>query len=138
MRHEHYDERQTFVNYKLSHHALMILFVMLVANALVKSTFGLWAEPMAETIILILVPGIYYVTRSIFADAYMGRRDSVRKNVFWFLILAILFIVPSFTLYGDPIFDSGLTDTAAPLLTGIFFLFIAAAHIASLWKKDDA
>ncbi|MFW5894377.1 MAG: DUF6773 family protein [Bacillota bacterium] len=130
MNSENYDERQKFVNYRLSHHTLIIVFGLLILNAIVKSTSGItWAEPTAEMILYITIPGLYYVGRSIFSDAYVGTKDTVKKNVVTFLLLALLFILPSFFFYDDPIVQEGvLTDTATSLIAGLFFVFISILH----------
>ncbi|MFP4078210.1 MAG: hypothetical protein ACLFUQ_03590 [Candidatus Izemoplasmataceae bacterium] len=139
MNNKNYDERQKFVNYRLSHHSLMIVFILLIVNALFKSTSGTtWAEPTAEMILTITIPGIYYVSRSIFSDAYVGTRDSVRKNVVTFLFLAVLFFLASNLFYADPIVEEGmLTDTATPLIAGIFFVVISVLHGIKLIKDKS-
>lgn len=138
MKNENLDERQKLVNYRLSHHALMIVFVMLIVNGLLKSVAGItWADPVAEMMVFIAVPGLYYITRSIFQDAYMGKRDTVRKNVVTFLLLAVLFILASIFIYDEPVVDGMLTDTAAPLIAGVFFIIISALHGVKLLTDKD-
>ncbi len=129
MNNENYDERQKLVNYRLGFHGLMIIYVLLIVNALIKSVVGItWADPIAEMMVLIALPGLYYITRSIFNDAYMGRRDTLKKNVMTFLILAVIFILASVFIYDEPVVDGMLTSTAAPLIAAGFFIIISLLH----------
>jgi len=129
MNNENYDERQKLVNYRLGFHALIIVYVLLIVNALIKSTGDFtWADPVSEMMILITLPGIYYITRSIFNDAYMGKRDTLKKNVLTFLFLALIFVLASVFVYDEPVVDGQLTSTAAPLIAAGFFIIISILH----------
>ena len=138
MKKPNWDERQTFVNYRLSHHALMIVFGLLLINALIKSNFEIsWADPISETIILIVIPGMYYITRSIFNDAYIGTKDTIRKNIISFLVLALIFGFSSIFVYDGPYIDGGLTQSTAPIITSGFFVYIAILHIIKRLKSTN-
>ncbi len=124
-----YDERQRWVNYRLSHHALMIVFVLLLMNGLVRSSFDMtWAEPMSEAFVLIAVPTLYCVTRSLFQGAYVGRRETYGRNSIAFAVIAVLFL-GVFALAGDGLIADGkLSQDSTTLLAGIFFAYITALH----------
>ncbi len=132
-----YDERQRWINYRLSHHALIIVFVLLLVNGLVRSSFEVtWAAPMAETFVLIALPTLYYITRSLFQGAYVGRRETYGKNGLAFAFIALIFL-GVFIASGDAfIADGQLAQDSVLLLAGIFFAYITVLHGVKYFSEN--
>ncbi len=137
MSNQRFDERQQYTNYKLSHHALIIVFALLIINGLFKSNFNVqWAEPMSEMIVLIVIPGIYYITRAIVSDSYVGLHENLKTNVFVFLFLGALFTAIFINSEGA-LLENGLSDNAVPLIAGIYFIYIGALHVIKYTLIDN-
>ncbi len=133
-----YDERQQWINNHLSRQTLFLVFGLLLFNAIFKSTGpGHWAEPMSELMIIIAVGSGFYVTRSLFKDAYLGKKDTIKKNMLGFGFIALLFlgifgIGTIEPLSRDIIVNGQLSDDLVMLIGGIFFLYLFCLHVIKL------
>ena len=138
-----HDERQQWINYRISHHALVLLMFMILFNSIFKSTgAGPWAEPMSETMILIGITSGFYVTRSLFKDAYISKKDSFRKNTISFGFISALFLGVFFLGMIEPlsrefITDGKLSNDLVMLIGGVFFFYLFLLHIIKRLVATD-
>ena len=133
-----YDERQQWLNSKYSREALIILMIALFVNAIIKSFYGTWAEPMVEMITLIALPTIYFLMKSVLNDSYLGRKESLKKNALYFGILGIFMTGIPFISYdlselsNQLIVDGRLSDRFTLSVSGFLFIVASLIHIIKL------
>ena len=70
-----YDEFQLAKRHKIAYQTLIMLLVLVWINGYVKSSYGVWAEPYLESLVIMLVPGFYFAGRLIWLNAYIRAND---------------------------------------------------------------
>lgn len=85
-----YDEFQLTKRHKIAYQTLIILFAMVWISGYVKSSYGIWAEPFLESLIIMAVPGIYFAGASIWQGAYLRMNDSPKMILLLFGFVAVV------------------------------------------------
>lgn len=70
-----YDEFQLAKRHKIAYQTLILLFAVVWLNGYVKSIYGVWAEPILESLVLMVVPGLYFAGASIWKNAYLRMHE---------------------------------------------------------------
>ena len=129
--HQNHDERQEWLNMKISRQALIMVLAIILVNGLIKSNiYGPWAEPMTEAFIIIALTSGYFITRSILNDAYLGTKDTLKKNITIFGLMSLMFFIIFFIEFSNRTFinEGMLSGDLTMLLAGIFFLYTTIIH----------
>ncbi len=122
-----YDEYQLHWRQKIAMQTLLLTLFLILADGIVRTGWGEWAEPMVEALLLIVLPTLYFLTLAICKNAYFGRSGSWLSWVY--LALGALF-------WGEFLFswaagrvafveDGLLSISIQPLVMGLFFCYIA-------------
>ncbi|MCB5940629.1 hypothetical protein LJB68_03495 [bacterium 210820-DFI.6.52] len=126
-----YDEYQLQQRQKIAMQTLLLTLVLILADGIVRTGWGEWAEPMMEALLLIVLPALYFLTLAICKNAYFGRSGSWLSWVY--LALGALF-------GGEFLFswaagrvafvkDGLLSISIQPLVMGVFFCYIAGLSL---------
>lgn len=70
-----YDEYQLAKRHRIAYQTLIGVFGLILVNGYVKSSYGIWAEPHVESLVLVLLPGFYFASTSILQNAYFRMKD---------------------------------------------------------------
>ncbi len=89
MNEREYDEYQLQQRQKIAMQTLLLTLVLILADGIVRTGWGEWAEPMMEALLLIVLPALYFLTLAICKNAYFGRSGSWLSWVY--LALGALF-----------------------------------------------
>lgn len=109
MKKGNYDEYQLAKRHKIAYQTLILLLGLIFVNGYVKSSYGVWAEPYVESLVLVLVPGFYFAGASIWQNAYFRMKDypmmtlllSGFAMLFGLLIIALFVFSGSFHLIEE-------------------------------------
>ncbi len=143
---QNYDEYQLSVRYKVSFQALMLTFALFLVNATILTGFQdgyMWASPLVQTVLIICVVTIFFVTATTLKGAYLSNK--VKKPIYesiYFFGLSALFAITTFSnvisfsngfsqdVAGAFIKDGMLTDRIAPFAMCVVFMYFG---VLNLW-----
>lgn len=144
MKNLRYDEYQLKNRHQLAFQTLILIFVLVMTNGLLKESYGVWAPPLLEALILIFIPGMYFAIMSIAKNAYFRKKDYPILVIILFGLAAVLGLfsfVPAI-LNGTFIFveNGQLTNQVGSLFIPILFggMVIAIIVRKMINKREDA
>lgn len=126
------------LRYQITMHTLLIFILAVFFNGLIKQLY-VWAQPMAESLLLLFIPATYFITAAIVKDAYFS--DKTRRPPFLFPMLAagglslLLFLYGIYS--GDfHIFESGkLSNSSCIVITTLFLLYVPLLSLVHTFRK---
>ncbi|WNY29072.1 hypothetical protein MmiEs2_12860 [Methanimicrococcus stummii] len=140
---KHYDERQLIDRYRISFETLMLTFVLIFANGMIKLAYGPWAAENTEMMILLAIPTTYFLIRAVWKGAYFSAQ---MKSYTWSLVLfAILGLFNiSVSIYsimnGGTAIENGMpSENLFQFFLGIPFLAIPIVYMIkkAVTKEED-
>lgn len=138
---KHYDERQLFIRYRIAFETLMILSALVFVNGLFKMFYGIWAESMVETIIVLFLPLMYFISKSIWNDAYFSKTENHKFILILSGIAGLLWLfifMLDFSMTDSIIKNGVLSSDLDGLIFGIFWLFVPVVYFMKLkFKKNE-
>lgn len=122
-----YDEYQLFVRYKYGYYGIFLMIGLMLINQFIVAQH-VWASTIIQTLVIIYIVATYLITMYVFKNAYISQNErspfvvigSIGVLGFANLAYTILWR-PNLPLYQN----NYLQDNAAPLLSGIFFLYVS-------------
>lgn len=131
-----YDEFQLANRHRIAFQTLVITFLMIMINGYVKSFYAVWAEPMLEMLVMILIPVMYFTIMSIAKNAYFRQKDQPVFFIVGMAIATILFaatVISNITSGMFILVENGqLTHQVGSLL---MLLFAASTTVAQITRR---
>ena len=130
MENNYYDEYQMINRQKIAFRTFLITLILVFLNGIIAEMY-VWAAPIIQAMIILVLATGYFTTCAIFKNAYLNRKvKNPYVNVFLFAILGISNAVVSFSSLSRLgraylIHDGKLGDGIMPLILGVFFLYIS-------------
>ncbi len=121
------DERQLQIRYKLCTQCLWLTIAAIIINACVKN-IHVWATPMVEAVVLIMIPAAYYgvagaIKGITFTKDY--KKDMLFNKLYYFSAGLIIFaeIMHPNRFTASRYIENGMvSDDGGMLIQGLFFL----------------
>lgn len=142
MEKKNYDEYQIKIRHRLAFHTMLLTFVLIIANAFVKSWY-VWAEPGVEAIVLVGVPTLYFVTGAVFKNAYISANErSPWATIMLFGLLAVAELF-SFLAGGmgrlitDGRLSTGAMSLALLILFGYLSLILLVKELLNRREREE-
>lgn len=85
-----YDEYQLANRHKIAYQTLIILYIFIWVNGYLKSSYGIFAEPYLESLLLMMIPGFYFASASIWQNAYFRLNDYPKISLFLFGFMMVV------------------------------------------------
>lgn len=120
-----YDEFQLANRHRIAFHTMILVMVLVWSNGFFKESYGTWASPQIEALVLLYLPGMYFAVMSIAKNAYLRKKDSSVLIISLFsliVVLGLFTIIPSILEERFTLVENGqLNDRIGSLLvTGLF------------------
>ena len=96
-----YDGFQLAKRHKIAYQTLIMLLALVWINGYVKSSYGVWAEPYLESLVLIYIPGFYFAGRSIWLNAYIRANDRPSMPILMIILTGFIGVL-GFLSLGSP------------------------------------
>ena len=122
------DEKQLIDKYRISFETMLLTFLLIFIDCMIKLFYGPWAEDPTEMIILISLPSTYFLVRSVMKEAYFSRNDNRTLTLVLsaFIVIINIYIYVLSATEGNWIFENGL------LSGNLFQLFFALPFFATI------
>lgn len=127
-----YDEFQQLKRHKIAYQTLIMLCILIFINGFVKESYGIWAEPFLESILLMIIPGAYFAGASIWQNAYFRSKDNPipillltgSTMLFGLMFIAIFMFTGSFQLVEDGKIGGDINIVLFTFLFSIMFILL--------------
>lgn len=131
-----YDEFQLANRHRIAFQTLIITFLMIMINGYVKFFYGVWAEPMLEMLVMIIIPVMYFTIMSTAKNAYLGQKDQPTTFIVAMGIAATfsgISVISYITSGMFALVEGGqLTNQVGNLL---LFLFTGGTAVAQITRR---
>lgn len=121
MREARWDEYQLQKRRQYGSQALYITFALILINGIIKTTY-IWAKPMTEAVLLIVIPGVYVGVRAIWNHAYISKKDPYPGFTMFMLgaVAVLNFVIVGLSIYWGvfEIVEDGKLNEQAGILAG--------------------
>lgn len=95
MENSRYDEYQLKNRHRIAFQTMVLMMALIWINGFFKNSYGVWAPPLLEALVLLYIPGMYFAMGSIIKNAYMSKKDS---PVFIHISFGLIFLFGLFSL----------------------------------------
>jgi hypothetical protein len=135
-----FDERQLWLRGNVFKHVVIIMAVLLLLDAFLKSSGIYWADEMYSNIIILMFATMVGSVEMIVQDVYLGKRNN-HKIIIGLMGLcgAIAFAMSIFELLSGKskfLLNYQLTNAGSGLIIDIFILTIVSTYIIkSIYNK---
>lgn len=143
MENRRYDEYQLKNRNRIAFQTMIILLILVMLNGFIKDSYGIWAPPIIESLVLIFIPGMYFAIMSIAKNAYFSKRDYPVLIMLLFGLAAVLGLfanVPAILNRTFIFVENGqLSNQISSLFIPILFGTMLIAIIIRKWidKRKD-
>ena len=122
------DEKQLIDKYRISFETMLLTFLLIFIDCMIKLFYGPWAVDTTEMIILISLPSTYFLVRSVMKGAYFSRTDNRTLTLAFsaFIVIISIYIYALSATEGNWVLENGL------LSGNLFQLFIALPFFATI------
>ncbi len=142
MEKKNYDEYQIKIRHRLAFHTMLLTFVLIIANAFVKSWY-VWAEPGAEAMVLVGVPTLYFITGAVLQNAYISAKE--RSPWVTIILFGLLAVVELFSFLAggadrlviDGRLSTGVLPLALFILFGYLSLILLVKELLSRREREE-
>lgn len=136
---KHMDERMLWIRGNVFKHSFVLAAAMLMANAVVQDTYGPWAAPWFENILMLFVLITATSVEMIVREVYATAPPATMRLTMVILTLtgATLLAMTAKHLFWDgmPLWQYGrLTASGSSLAMGVMNLLIVAAYFVRQWQ----
>ncbi len=138
-----YDEYQKSIMYKCGNHAFIFLMLLVFVNALVKTIIGQqWAMPMIESMSLIYLALVYYLTSIFIKGAYVPYKnaDTLLKGGIVMLLATCAQFALMFSAYSQRgiagFYKNGALQDFSLLAISVLFMLYLAILMLIAWSKN--
>ena len=136
-----FDERQLWVRGNVFKHVVIIMAVLLLLDAFLKSSNIYWADEMYSNIIILMFATMVGSVEMIIQDVYLGKRNN-HKIIIGLMGLSgtIALVMSIFELLSGKskfLLNGQLTNVGSGVITDIFILTIVITYIVkSVYNKN--
>lgn len=119
-----YDEFQLATRHKIAFQTMIFMFFIIMMNGYVKHIYGVWAEPMLEMLLMVIIPAMYFTFMSIAKNAYLSEKDDSTLFIVAMGIAVLLLLATVISNLTSGMFrlveDGQLTSQAGTLCMLLF------------------
>lgn len=130
----HMDERMLWIRGNVFKHSYVLACALLMANAVVQDTYGPWAAPWFENLLMLFVVITFTSVEMIVREVYATAPPATMRLTMAILTTTgvTLLVLTAIHLFWDgiPLWQSGrLTSSGSSLAMGVMNLLIPASYL---------
>ena len=129
----HMDERMLWIRGNVFKHGFILAIVLLMANGLVQDTYGAWATPWFENLLLLIILVTAVSLEMILRDVYAGAPSALKLTVTVMSLCGLVLLVLNLKhifMDGIPLWqDDMLTTSSSGLLMAAMYLAVPLTYL---------